>query len=216
MPKRSKTSTLLLGPLWNRKMPKPLSRSLLLVCLLTAGPLWAKKIYKCTLNGKTVFQDVVCTPQAASGSVRVFTGILGNHQPEPDSPSSETRVGGSESQGKQPTTPRPTLSPEQRILANAERSRRLEQRESLIGDLNQRIHYTENLIDSRTSRLSSEIATLQAKKSYARNNLAGATWEQSISSEMQALTQKYKTMNDVDFEKLKQLRIALETAKTQK
>lgn len=39
----------------------------------------------------------------------------------------------------------------------------------------------------------SELAQLQAKKSLAQNNLAGATWERSISAEMQVVTDTYRT-----------------------
>ncbi|MHB9021322.1 MAG: DUF4124 domain-containing protein [Halothiobacillus sp.] len=43
------------------------------------------------------------------------------------------------------------------------------------------------LIDERDSQL----AVLKHKKLYANNNLAGATWEKSISDEMQAVSTRY-------------------------
>ena len=43
------------------------------------------------------------------------------------------------------------------------------------------------LIQERDAKL----AALRDKKSYANNNLAGATWEKSISDEMQAVAQRY-------------------------
>ena len=36
--------------------------------------------------------------------------------------------------------------------------------------------------------------------------LAGATWEQSLSTEMQAVASRYKVMNDADQEQIKALR----------
>ena len=36
-----------------------------------------------------------------------------------------------------------------------------------------------------------ELSRLKNKKNYANNNLAGAVWEDSISKEMEAVTQKY-------------------------
>jgi hypothetical protein len=51
---------------------------------------------------------------------------------------------------------------------------------------------------------------MRRKKGLANNNLAGATWEQSISSEMQAIVQKYKTKNDIDIERLRVLRVELD------
>lgn len=41
--------------------------------------------------------------------------------------------------------------------------------------------------------MDTDLADLQARKARANNNLAGATWEQSISTEMQAVTAKYQT-----------------------
>lgn len=47
----------------------------------------------------------------------------------------------------------------------------------------------QELIDERDRKLSA----LRYKKQYANNNLAGATWEKSISDEMQAVTMRYST-----------------------
>lgn len=41
-----------------------------------------------------------------------------------------------------------------------------------------------------------KIAALQNKKSYANNNLAGATWEESISSEMRAVNEQHQSKID--------------------
>ncbi|MCG7911909.1 MAG: DUF4124 domain-containing protein [Candidatus Thiodiazotropha taylori] len=46
---------------------------------------------------------------------------------------------------------------------------------------------------SLTRKMDAELAALRQKKLYARNNLAGATWEESISTEMQAVSNSYKT-----------------------
>ena len=37
-----------------------------------------------------------------------------------------------------------------------------------------------------------EMDALRAQKARANNNLAGATWEQSLSTEMQAVAARYK------------------------
>ncbi len=44
--------------------------------------------------------------------------------------------------------------------------------------------------------LDQELARLKNKKRYANNNLAGATWEESISSEMEAVTASYTSKID--------------------
>ena len=47
------------------------------ICLATAvlclgfGSTQAQNIYKCTVNGKSVIQDAICPPKAASAAVRV-------------------------------------------------------------------------------------------------------------------------------------------------
>lgn len=41
--------------------------------------------------------------------------------------------------------------------------------------------------------MDSELAELRNRKGHAGNNLAGATWEQSISQEMQAIPARYQT-----------------------
>lgn len=56
--------------------------------------------------------------------------------------------------------------------------------------------------------MEAELAHLRLKKTAALNNLAGATYEQSISSEMQAVTTGYDTRIRAKDEELKQLREA--------
>jgi len=70
----------------------------------------------------------------------------------------------------------------QRINANlAKRERDMRKRE------------LERAIEENTARCEQEQVTLQTRKSSAYNNLAGATWEQSISQEMQAAAQRCDT-----------------------
>lgn len=40
--------------------------------------------------------------------------------------------------------------------------------------------------------MDAELAALRDKKSYANNNLAGAAWQQSLSTEMEAAVGKYQ------------------------
>lgn len=51
----------------------------------------------------------------------------------------------------------------------------------------------ERNIASYQQSMDAELAALQTRKASASNNLAGATWEQSLSTEMQAVTAKYQT-----------------------
>jgi hypothetical protein len=55
-------------------------------------------------------------------------------------------------------------------------------------------------------QMEDELARLRDKKRYANNNLAGATWEQSISAEMQTVTATYDSKMKIASDKAKALR----------
>ena len=88
------------------------------------------------------------------------------------------------------------------------------QRDRKIAAVERDIAATEADIDNRNRVMSAEIDGLRRRKQFANNNLAGATYEQSLSSEMQAVAAKYKAMNDVDLERVRQLRATLATLKS--
>lgn len=60
--------------------------------------------------------------------------------------------------------------------------------ERFIREADQKIRNIQGQISVEQERLSNELQYLRNKKRQANNNLAGATWEQSISAEMQAAT----------------------------
>lgn len=154
--------------------------------------------YKCVDSaGKTTFQQTPCAAAEKEQRLRIQGADAAS--PPASAPASQ-----------------PVLTPEQRMLANIERERRQEERTQSIENLERQIGYLQDLIVRRNGQMSAELAALQEKKGAARNNLAGATWEQSISSEMQAVTLKYKTMNDLDLERLRQLRTELDGVKATK
>ena len=68
------------------------------------------------------------------------------------------------------------------------------------------IRDNENEIQAHQSQMERELASLQNKKRRAKNNLAGATWEQSISIEMQTVSAKYRTKIQVSQDRIAQLR----------
>lgn len=65
--------------------------------------------------------------------------------------------------------------------------------ERFIREADQKIKNIQNQILSEQTRLENELQALRNKKDRANNNLAGATWEQSISSEMQAAATQSQT-----------------------
>lgn len=81
--------------------------------------------------------------------------------------------------------------------------------ERRIREAREDIDYAERAMTARANQMEAELQALRQRKSLANNNLAGATWEQSISSEMNAVAQKYKNINDIQAERLKVMRAEL-------
>lgn len=132
---------------------------------LTTGP--AMAVNKCVNeHGQVVYQSVPC-PTTAKGSEITL----------------------------QKAPPAPVTSP-----TDAEELKRIQQtastmeRERRLKDIDREIGSAEGLITNYRQAMNNELSALQQKKQLANNNLAGATWEQSISAEMSAVTQKYDTL----------------------
>jgi hypothetical protein len=155
----------------------------------------AHALNKCTdpKTGKVSFQDAACAAGQASASVSATpaTGAA------PQAPAVQQTAASPAGQG---------AATEQRLLTMLVRERRVRELNTSIADL-------ESAIERRNNTMTFELEALRARKGHARNNLAGATWEQSISTEMQAVTAKYATMNAIDIDRLKQMRAELETVK---
>jgi uncharacterized protein DUF4124 len=135
------------------------------------------EMYKCTEDGKAVFQD---TPCRGSGSAITVKPASGN------------------------TSDSSVFSRTKANVSEMERERR--QREIAY-----EIERLERVIRGYERSQDAELTVLRYKKSYAENNFAGATWErsaleQSISTEMQAVTEKYKTKIQVARDWITQLR----------
>lgn len=84
--------------------------------------------------------------------------------------------------------------------SDAEELKRIQQtagaleRENKLKEINREIANREGAIADYRQLITGEMDRLQRKKQYASNNLAGATWEQSISAEMNAVAQKYDSL----------------------
>ncbi len=147
--------------------------------MLRAGATWlvaalithpaAAGMYKCVEDGKTVFQDRPC---AGSGSAITVTPANSTVAPENAS-------------GK--------VQPEPRSVTKLRDNVRTLESERKQRELAYAIRDAEREVDAYQAQMDRELAALQQKKILAANNLAGATWEQSISTEMQAVSDKYKT-----------------------
>lgn len=137
--------------------------SLIFALFLASTVTFAQEAYRCKVNGAMVIQDSPCKVVAPSGKPQATT-INPAGQPEL----------------AKPTIAAP-LSREKAYLA--ERAR--EKKRNEVADLEQEI------VKLRTA-MNTDLDRLKTSKSYARNNLAGAVWEQSLSEEMKAVTEKYQ------------------------
>jgi len=136
------------------------------LALAMSAPAWA--INKCAMpNGKVSFQDAPCPGQGETIEVKPASGRAQVPAPAVSNPAAVATV-------------QPTAKPGKKEGAFGDTWRRktdLEQH--LIGSARGELH-------GHLQRCEQQQRDLAAKKGYARNNLAGATWEQSISAEMQA------------------------------
>ncbi len=144
--------------------------TLFAVALLMAAPAWA--INKCTgSDGKTVFQDAPC--MGKGGKIEV-------------NPAS----------GNAPVAPAPTAAApaSAATTAPAGTAATTPRKEGAFGESWQRRTFLENrgvpdargALQAHRRACDSKQRELSSQKSQANNNLAGATWLQSIATEMQA------------------------------
>ncbi|MCM2340452.1 DUF4124 domain-containing protein [Rhodoferax sp.] len=153
-------------------------QTVFLTALLAAlcGPAWA--INKCTgADGKVVFQDAPCSGKGEVLRVRPGSG----HEPVPQvaqSPAADV-----------PAKPRTEAQRIEALIAASQGKRRLQELEvRLVPD-------AQGAIDAHRAQCDGQMKALQVKKYSASNNLAGATWEGSISGEMTAIATRCDTRN---------------------
>lgn len=153
----------------------------------------AGEVYKCVEDGKTVFQGVPCPGSGTKVAVKPANAAT---SPATDSPAPEGSAPRSQTE----------LSKLKQNVETMENERR--QRENAYS-----IKTLENDIYNYELAMDSELTALQRKKNFAANNLAGATWEQSISTEMQAVSEKYRTRIQIAQDKITQLEREIEDLK---
>lgn len=138
------------------------------------APAWA--VNKCVIDGQTVFQDAACPGKGEAIKVKPASGTSRPAATEPSG--TETAV--------KPMTEAQRIESKVKQSQDARRKADLESR--IVPGI-------ENETARHRGQCDREYQALQAKKSYAKNNLAGATWENSISSEMAALATRCDTRN---------------------
>jgi hypothetical protein len=142
-------------------------------CTLLISSLPAQAVQKCTgPDGKVVFQDLPCAGRGEQLNIRPAMGAA-------PAPVTTTAPDGG--------APQQPMTEAQRLNQQADKmraARRKQEMELVI------VPDAANALNSHRTSCDAELRALQDKKSRASNNLAGATWEQSISTEMTAVSSR--------------------------
>lgn len=149
------------------------------ICIALCAALPAHAINKCKASdGRFVYQDRPClTGQGGEIEVRPASGHAA-----PAPPPAPAVAGAAP-----PAQPQTEAQRLQLLSQKLRKSNRLD-------SLNVRIvPDAQGAVDFQKARCDKSIAALQLKKQSASNNLAGATWEGSISAEMSALAARCDT-----------------------
>lgn len=147
--------------------------------LALVAPVWA--INKCTgADGKVVFQDAPCVQGAKTEELTVRPAS--GRAPKPLPPLAGDPA---------PAASRPQTEVERidaQVAASQKSRRRRELEERWVPE-------AKAAIDRSQAQCDKQLKELQAKKSSANNNLAGATYLASLANEMSAVTTQCDTKN---------------------
>jgi predicted RNase H-like nuclease (RuvC/YqgF family) len=120
-------------------------------------------IYKCVIKGKTTFSQQPCATDAVKVEVNTYQ------------PSAEEKSRANEA-----------MQSNKDFSEGSDRKYKIMNLKRMRAELKQDIKKYQASMDL-------ELQALKQKKNYASNNLAGATWEDSISSEMLAVSKTYES-----------------------
>lgn len=146
----------------------------LCACLLSSSA-FAGQYYVCTdASGKKLYSQAPCAKDANAEVKTYENHLTTTHTDDSDVTHS----------------PEPTSNK----LATDSESYRAVRDGNRRNELTRNIKKTEQKISELERRREVELTLLRRKKSYANNNLAGATYQQSISTEMQTVTDRYASL----------------------
>jgi len=147
-----------------------MSKLLLCTAVLAAlcAPAWA--VNKCTgADGKVAFQDAPCSGKGGQVTVRPATG---------DAPAAQAIT---------PGVPSTEAQRIEGLISDSQRLRKIQEYEVRV------VPDAQQAITNQRKQCDAQLQALQNKKALANDNLAGATWQASISSEMTALATRCDT-----------------------
>lgn len=164
-----------------------MTRSKIIFALLLASTATvAQETYKCKTAGGPVYQDRPCA------GVRYAPEVPPVARPISAAPAA--------------AAPQSDLERSKAYLASREKERQASDKERRVHELNEEILRQEESIAASRTAMDAEIAFLHQRKGTANNNLAGATFEQSVSTEMQAVVSRYNGEISHKQDRVKQLR----------
>lgn len=137
-------------------------------------------INKCLVEGKVIFQDQACASgQGGRIEVKPASGPSGVAATAPLESAADAN--------KASAKPQSEAERLDALTAQSQKERRLVLLEArLIPD-------AEGSLQGKRRTCDQELSSLRARKTNASNNLAGATWEQSLSTEMAAIATRCDT-----------------------
>jgi len=138
-----------------------MQRIILIAAAILAAPVAHAEIYKCVVGGKTIFSQQPCAENAQVVKPKVV---------QPSASAVAEQQGVNES-----------LSAASSVM---ERDRRL------TGIARDMAAVDEDIVRIQAARRL-DLRRLEASGRLAHNNLAGATWQQSLATEMQAVNARY-------------------------
>jgi hypothetical protein len=170
-----------------------LSRTASVFCLLSIMSITvsnAQELLKCESNsGKISYQSTPCESTDKSTTIRSVPS------PESVNASESTRSNSSKINRSADNG----ASSDRALLKTMQTDRRRK-------ELNDNVETSMQRISRFRKQFDNDLSSLKAKKNSANNNLAGATFEQSISTEMQATVASYETRIRFEENKLLQFR----------
>ena len=173
---------------------KTLMAILSLLVLLVAGSA-AAEVYKCTVDGRTSYSEAPCANSKSGGIVNMHKSA-----PTPQSPAANASAGAEESASGARGNSRDASTEK----VNREVGDRIK-----VRDLSNDIDRAEVQLSMLNGNMERELNALRDKKVRANNNQAGATWESSISAEMNSVNANYSN-------KIKSLEIQIDSLRKQR
>lgn len=164
--------------------------SVVFALFLTSTAAVAQETYKCKTPAGMVYQDRPCA------GVRYA----------PEQPPAQVRPAAAPGA----SVPASDLDRQKAYLATRESERRAsdekQEKERRRAEINEEITRLDSAIAASRSAMDAEMALLQQRKATANNNLAGATYEQALSTEMQAVVARYNGDISINQDRVKHLR----------